>query len=100
MPCYLAFPDYPLHAMPALPLGWHDASWRHDACPRYTRNDGRVSIWIDYPDAADREFAGYPRFAVVIDDNDGAVYGTNDWTDALAAADAVLPPAPPTLTLV
>jgi hypothetical protein len=100
MTCYIAFPNYPAAAMPVLPMGWHDASWRHDACPRYTRDDGRVSIWMDYPDAADRAFQGYPRFAVVIDDNDGAVYGTDDWTDALAAADAVLPPAPPVLTLV
>jgi len=100
MLCYREFPDYPAAAMPPLPDGWHDLSWHNDTCPRYMRDDGRVCIWIDYPDDDAREFHGFPRFAVVIDDNDGAVYGTDDWTDALAVASAVLPPPPPVLTLV
>jgi len=100
MPCYLAFPDYPAAAMPALPDGWHDASWKQDACPRYTRDDGRVCIWIDYPDVADREFSGNSRYTVTIEGVDEPSHHTDDWADALAAADAVLPPAPPVLMLV
>jgi len=97
MTCYLAFPDYPAAAMPALPDGWTDVSWRHDTCPCYARASGNVVIWIDYPDVDDREFANTKRFRVVAYDDH--VDETDDWEEALAIAAAV-PPTPPTIDLV
>jgi hypothetical protein len=99
MSCYIAFPDYPAAAMPALPDGWTDVSWRHDTCPCYARASGNVVIWIDYPDVDDREFANTKRFRVVAYDDPDHVDETDDWAEALAIAAAV-PPTPPTINLV
>jgi hypothetical protein len=99
MPCYLAFPDYPVAAMPTLPDGWEDVSWRQDVCPCYARASGNVVIWIDYPDPSDREYHNTKRFRVVAYDDPDHVDETDSWEMALAIASAV-PPIPPTINLV
>lgn len=79
------FPSYPVEAMPAIPHGWIDVSWHNDACPRFVIPSLCVSIWIDWPDPADRE-AGGKRFIVNVCDpdthempDDGFLYEDDDW---------------------
>jgi hypothetical protein len=82
-----AFPTFPADAMPALPAGFHDASYRNDVCPRYTSNDDRVSIWIDYPNPDDREYCLMHQYRVTLASiDDGIVLETDDWAEALDAA--------------
>ena len=82
MTCYLAFPNYPAIEMPELPLGWHDASSHQDRGPRYTRDDGRVTVYIGWP-APPTECNGYMRFLVHCD---GDVFSTNRWEYVLSRA--------------
>jgi hypothetical protein len=100
MTCYIAFPDFPIDAMPTLPEGWNDVSWRQDVCPCYARADNAVMIWVDYPNPSDREFYNTRRFRVMRPLDDDIMGETDIWEMALAMADAVLPAAPPVLTLV
>lgn len=82
-----AFPTFPTDAMPALPAGFHDASYRNDVCHRYTSDDDRVSIWIDYPNPDDREYCLMCRFRVTLASiGDDIVLETEDWAEALDAA--------------
>ncbi len=82
-----AFPTFPADAMPALPVGFSDASYRNDVCPRYTSNDDRVSIWIDFPNPDDREYCLMHQYRVTLADlDDDIVLETDDWAEALAAA--------------
>jgi hypothetical protein len=82
-----AFPTFPADAMPALPAGFYDASYRNDVCPRYTSDDDRVSIWIDYPDPDAREYCLMRQYRVTLASiDDGIVLETDDWAEALDAA--------------
>lgn len=82
-----AFPTFPADAMPALPAGFSDASYRNDVCPRYTSNDDRVSIWIDFPNPDDREYCLMHQYRVTLADlDDDIVLETDDWAEALDAA--------------
>jgi hypothetical protein len=82
-----AFPTFPADAMPSLPAGFHDASYRNDVCPRYTSNDDRVSIWIDYPNPDDREYCLMHQYRVTLASiDDDIVLETDDWAEALDAA--------------
>lgn len=94
MTCYIAFPDYPAAAMPELPLGWYDASWRQDVCPCYARDDGAVLIWIDYPNPSDREYYNTRRFRVMRFGDDDIMAETDHWDKALKIADTILAPPP------
>jgi hypothetical protein len=80
MPCYTAFPDYPLHAMPALPDGWADVSRQGDFCPCYATSTG-VRVWIGAPPPA-TECHGYIRFLV---ERDGeTMFATPRWEYVLS----------------
>lgn len=48
---------------PPLPEGWRDSSYVNDACPSYER--GLLHVWIDHPDADQREWGPCHRFAVL-----------------------------------
>lgn len=56
-----AFPDYPAHAIPVLPDGWRDNSWRNDACPCFHHDESGVVLWCDYPAQEDREHGKFSR---------------------------------------
>jgi hypothetical protein len=82
-----AFPTFPADAMPALPAGFYDASYRNDVCPRYTSDDDRVSIWIDFPDPDAREYCLMHQYRVTLASiDDDIVLETDDWSEALEAA--------------
>lgn len=89
------FPDYPDHAMPQLPAGWEDISWRNDACPNFINSALGVALFIDYPDPQWREYPEYPRFLAYRVDEDGAVMSDKaavaegeDFAAVMAAIDA------------
>lgn len=82
-----AFPTFPADAMPALPAGFYDDSYCQDVCPRYTSDDDRVSIWIDFPNPDDREYCLMRRYRVTLASiDDDIVFETDDWAEALDAA--------------
>lgn len=55
------FPGFPADAMPSLPAGFRDRSWRHEACPCFIHDESGLILWIGHPDPALREWDG-PRF--------------------------------------
>lgn len=57
------FPDFPADAMPMLPAGFMDRSWRNEACPSIIHEESGVVVWIGHPDPALREWDG-GRFTV------------------------------------
>lgn len=59
------FPDFPADAMPALPAGFADRSWKNDACPCFIHGETGVVLWIDHPIAEEREFPETPRFSAM-----------------------------------
>jgi hypothetical protein len=65
MPLYRrAFPDFPELDV-ALPAGFKDISWRHDARPGFSKtlpNGHELRLYIDYPNADDREEPAAARF--------------------------------------
>lgn len=56
------FPDFPADAMPAIPAGFTDRSWRNEPCPCFIHEATGVVLWIDYPEPASREVPELPRF--------------------------------------
>lgn len=71
----------------ALPEGFSDSSWSQDVCPSVSTADGRVRIWIDYENPADRDLGPEsPRFSVSLYDADGGymddAYSGFFWEDA------------------
>ena len=91
MTCYEEFPDYPATAMPTLPQGWRDVSWRQDVCPCYARDDNAVMVWIDYPDKSDREYYNTRRYRVMRPLDDDILGETDTWDMAMAMANAIPP---------
>lgn len=57
------FPNYPASAMPTLPEGFVDQSWRNDTCPSFIHATAGLLLWVDYPDMTRRELSG-PRFTL------------------------------------
>ncbi len=89
------FPDYPEHAMPVLPAGWEDISWRNDACPNFINAALGVALFVDYPDPECREMPDYPRFLAYPVYEDGtpasdkpAIAESEDFAKVMAAIDA------------
>lgn len=88
------FPDYPVDQFPSpIPAGWVDESWHNNVCPSFiaTEADGRaLTVWIDYPDPAQREFPDSRRFSVSVHDEDGDdcvnALESDDWDGFLADA--------------
>lgn len=91
-----AFPDF--DAMPAIPAtGWTDCSYRNDSCPSFEVMTGfddtdsnylRAVVWIDYEDAAAREFQSGKRFSVcyyeATEENPFTGLETDSWSEVLA----------------
>ena len=63
------FPDYPPAKMPAALPGFIDTSWRNDACPSFTSDQHGLTLWIDFPAAADREHPSWPRYRLQSQDH-------------------------------
>lgn len=57
------FPDFPADAMPTIPEGFTDRSWRNDACPCFIHEESGLVLWIDWPMADLRSWDG-GRFLV------------------------------------
>lgn len=49
------FPDFNPATMPAIPHGFVDTSWWHDACPSFIDERLDLRLWVDYATPADRE---------------------------------------------
>ena len=67
--------------------------WHNDACPSWRAEiaGGSVSIFVDYADAAAREFPETPRYVVLLalGDHSGEEYAaTDNWAEAVAALDS------------
>jgi len=82
-----AFPDYPVEAFPAVPDLFEDASWHHAACPCLISDIYQLTIWVDYPDPAMREYGpSVLRFSVEpyepTPEHEGIA--TDDWREVLA----------------
>jgi hypothetical protein len=78
------FGNYPIHDMPTLPEGFTDASWGNDVCPHFDHAALRISVWIDYPDKAQREYPDVKRFSVHSIDAEGdcgeMLFESDVWT--------------------
>jgi hypothetical protein len=84
------FPDYPADAMPAMPAGFVDSSWKNDICPGFRNEKLNLVIYADFPNAADREFPEEPRFtlhSIVENDATGdTIAVSDDWNEVYLAA--------------
>lgn len=84
------FPDFDKATLPPIPEAWTDQSWAEEQCPAFNTADGRFAVWVDYADAAAREFPESKRFtAKALDDGGGLAEGgpvinTDDWSELLA----------------
>jgi hypothetical protein len=90
------FPDFPQspEAADLLARGFVDHSWHNDVCPRFHDAADLLCVWIDYPDAADRE-ADTPRFlvhstALLEGEHVPMLYEGDDWASVLQAVRAAL----------
>lgn len=75
MSLFPAFPEY--DDTFAIPDGWHDVSWRNNACPSISKNCGLLDqklcivIWCDYKDPTMRDWGiDSKQFAVSIESTD------------------------------
>ena len=80
-------PHFP--AMPEAELliaaGWADQSWHNDTMPRFVNEAACRVIWVDHPDADQREDEGGYRFCVYAIDDFGDLVGDPLlYTDAAA----------------
>lgn len=90
----IEFPDFPVSTMPDVPNDYADVSWRNDMSPCFARVHGsnEVRIWIDYPEANDREFPEMKRFSVTLtrdceNTNEPVkTLETDDWSVAVETA--------------
>lgn len=58
------FPDYPADALPELPEGFTDRSWRNELSPCFIHDASGLVLWCDYPAAEAREFPDAARFTL------------------------------------
>jgi hypothetical protein len=65
------FPDFRSEWIPQLPEGFVDTSWHNDACPSFTDDVLGLVVWINYPDADQREWEGSGRYGLTHLDEDG-----------------------------
>ncbi|MDR7061200.1 MULTISPECIES: hypothetical protein [unclassified Sphingopyxis] len=100
------FPDYPADAVPTIPAGFIDRSWKQEPCPCFIHEASGVVLWVDYPDANDREAGGdFSRFQVQRCTNrhpeggwqfaDGilSLFETDDWDAVLRSLPGFTEPA-------
>ena len=75
-----AFPKYDTATLPAIPEGWVDTSWRHDACPSWQTNG--YHIFVDFANPDDREYSG-ERFLVCDIEFGDCLLSTDNWAEVL-----------------
>lgn len=68
-----------------------DTSWHNNACPSFGDADGKVNIWVEHPDPAQRDMAGAHRFTVAADFDERVLYEGDDVAASLAAYREVAP---------
>ncbi len=92
------FPDFDLASLPEIPESWKDASWHNETCPGFNPF-GTVYVFVDYPNAADREFPECEERFSVIDHAGGVVshYHGNDWDAVLEMVESLQPEEPENL---
>ena len=70
-----------------IPGDWENSSWGNDACPSW-RHNGYI-IFVDHPDPKEREFQGWKRFNVKLEDEygygDGFDFETDDFEEVKKA---------------
>ena len=87
------FPDYPAADMPAEVAAWEDISWHNDSCPCFVPCSN-LTVWIDYANPAQREWAAFnpARFSIIATDDEGcllndigqqALLHTDNWVEVL-----------------
>lgn len=76
------FPDYPLDSLPEIPAGFTDTSWHNDTCPSFGDEEFNLVVFIDYPDAAMREYPQAPRFT--LNKGEDHLLSGDDWQAILA----------------
>lgn len=84
------FPDYAIDRMVPIPPEWSEMSWRHETAPSFGPCVGPMGeaaqIWIDYEQAAMREFPESARFTFSRRDAVGELtvaYAGDDYAEAL-----------------
>lgn len=76
------FPTFPLSSLPPLPSTWEDVSWHNDACPSWHVGN-EVYVYIDFPEASEREFPESVRFTVINMATDTVLVHTDEWEEVL-----------------
>lgn len=87
------FSSYDVATLPSdIPAFMVCSAWKNDICPswRDAEDAGALELWIDFPNAEDREFPGSPRFLVQRRTADNSeefaiLYHGDDWPAALLA---------------
>jgi hypothetical protein len=84
------FPDFDLATIPAdLPEDFADRSWRNEPCPSLFSEARQMVLYIDYPDAADRDQPEASRYSLNRADHTGAVVSlivdSEDWSAIVGA---------------
>lgn len=84
-------------AQQLLALGFTDEAWHNDTAPRFVSPTKRVCVWIEHPNADQREEPGQARFLVQRGDfSDGVpadsfvAYEGDEWAKALEEAEVNL----------
>lgn len=81
------FRSFDASTLPAIPPLFVDTSWRNDICPTFSAETLGLTIWVDYPEAKDREFPEWKRFRVTTltgHDDIRDLLETDSWVDVLA----------------
>ncbi|MBK4736215.1 hypothetical protein JJB74_16450 [Noviherbaspirillum sp. DKR-6] len=86
----------------SLPEGFEDASWHNDACPSFDKllpNGQYLRIWIDFKEAADREFSERMRFSLGLYDHEIShlrdLLDSEDFVEICRAIEAFKPQVTP-----
>lgn len=94
-PLWLAeFPNYSRGAMPVIPAGFVDRSHGIEQCPCFWEAECALWLYVDFPDAAAREFPDSKRFTLwhdgesVGDGGKVVLAHSDDFNDALFALNA------------
>lgn len=84
------FPAFPANAIPSTVFGegWTDVSFRNDVCPTFEIDD--VTVFVDWPNASDREYPELPRYRAYVSDDIrtdpkwvGEMCESDTWSDIL-----------------
>lgn len=76
------FPSFPTASLPSIPSAWEDTSWHNDACPSWCSPTRLTQVYVDFPEASEREFPESCRFTVT-DDMGEVLYHGDVWEEVL-----------------